>query len=265
MEDGGPVSGAKRKTADDLDEEPSKRAKVEASPAVERMVFCQGLPWSADEYSITDFFAECGGVESVELPLAADGRSSGTAFVTFTTEEATEAGLAMNGETFPGSNRWIKIIKGAYGKEQTEAKERENTEQTSSIFVGNLAWEVTEDAIREAFQECGDIYSVRFAQDRESGEFRGFGHIDFDSPESASRAVALAGTDVAGRPIRCDFAAAKKSFGGGGGGYGNGGRGRGGGGKGRGGGRCKGGGTPTLKKAAGSIPRGGATNKKITF
>ncbi|KAJ1447656.1 hypothetical protein M885DRAFT_428987, partial [Pelagophyceae sp. CCMP2097] len=73
-----------------------------------------------------------------------------------------------------------------------------------SVFLGNLSWSVTEDAIRETFGSCGTIEGVRFSTDRETGEFRGFGHLDFDSADAATAAVALAGADVCGREIRVD-------------------------------------------------------------
>lgn len=65
--------------------------------------------------------------------------------------------------------------------------------------------------------------SVRFATDRETGDFRGFGHIDFENVEGATAAVALAGTEICGRPIRMDFAAPRGEGGGGGRGGGRGG------------------------------------------
>ena len=46
---------------------------------------------------------------------------------------------------------------------------------------------------------------------------RGFGHIDFESPDSCAGAVALAGTNLDGRPINVDFAGGKKGGAGGGG------------------------------------------------
>lgn len=61
---------------------------------------------------------------------------------------------------------------------------------------------VSQDTVRQTFGECGDIKSVRFAEDRETGEFRGFGHVEFYDGEHVDAAMALANTDVMGRPIR---------------------------------------------------------------
>ena len=79
------------------------------------------------------------------------------------------------------------------------------------------------------FPGCGEITSLRFATNRETGEFRGFGHVEFDSVESAQKAFELAGSDLGGRPVRLDFAANRDGGGGGrGGGFGGRGGGRGG-------------------------------------
>ena len=122
-----------------------------------------------------------------------------------------------------------------------------------TVFVGNLAWDIDEDTLKEAFKECGEIKMVRFATDRETEEFKGYGHLEFYETEATDKAVKMAGTNILGRPIRVDYAndRRKNYNGGGGGGRGNrfggrgggrdygggrGGRGRGGFGRGRGGG-----------------------------
>ena len=46
---------------------------------------------------------------------------------------------------------------------------------------------------------------------------RGFGHVDFVSPDSCKKAVELAGSNLDGRPINVDFAGGKRNSGGGGG------------------------------------------------
>jgi len=258
-------------------------ADEDQGDAAGRTVYLQGLPWSTEESEIRSWMEGCGSIESVELPVGWDGRASGTAFVVFKEWAPAEAALGMNGETFPGSERWIKVIKGEHGRrDNNQGEAKKNTEQASSIFIGNLSWTVTEDEVRATFAPCGEISGIRFATDRETGDFRGFGHVDFDSAEAAEAAVALAGTPVGGRPIRVDYSVPKQrewgspSGGGGGKGWGSpsGGGGRGGGGKGRGaggkgkgkgrgagGGKGKGGGG--LKKAGGAIATFGGT--KVSF
>ncbi len=61
---------------------------------------------------------------------------------------------------------------------------------------------------------------MRFATDRETGELRGFGHVEFTTLEASKKAIEKTGTDVCGRPIRVDYAAPRAEGGGGGGGRG---------------------------------------------
>jgi nucleolin len=63
--------------------------------------YIKGLPWAAKDYEIKDFFKECPGVDSVDIPLGDDGRSSGTAFVIFATREGLDKALELDGQYWP--------------------------------------------------------------------------------------------------------------------------------------------------------------------
>ncbi|EEC42658.1 predicted protein, partial [Phaeodactylum tricornutum CCAP 1055/1] len=80
-----------------------------------------------------------------------------------------------------------------------------------TVFIGNLAWDVDEDTIKQSFADCGEISQVRFATDRETGDFKGFGHIEFVATESTDKAIEMAGTEILGRPVRVDFANDKRN------------------------------------------------------
>ena len=63
--------------------------------------------------------------------------------------------------------------------------------------------------------------STRWLNDRETQEFKGVGFVGFDTTEEVDKAVELGGNQLDGRPIRIDYAGAKKkegAWGGGGGG-----------------------------------------------
>lgn len=65
-----------------------------------------------------------------------------------------------------------------------------------TVFVGNLSFNIDEETLRDAFKDCGEIASIRFAEDKETGQFKGFGHVEFVDSESTDKAVQLAGTYV---------------------------------------------------------------------
>jgi len=69
-----------------------------------------------------------------------------------------------------------------------------------TIFASNLAFEMTEDDIREVFGAMGPIKSVRLIRDR-SQRSKGFAYIQYHDPEDLLRALALNQTTVRGRII----------------------------------------------------------------
>ncbi len=108
-----------------------------------------------------------------------------------------------------------------------------------NIFVGNLAFSVTESAVRTLFEAYGTVDRVSLVTDRDTGQARGFGFVEMPVNAEAERAIAaLNGQEVGGRALNVNEARPKteRSFGGGGGGGGRGGNRSGGGGGGRGGG-----------------------------
>ncbi|XZE53046.1 RNA recognition motif domain-containing protein [Planctomycetaceae bacterium SH139] len=113
------------------------------------------------------------------------------------------------------------------------------------LYVGNIAYSTTEQSLREAFSQYGEVEEVAVIMDRESGRPRGFAFVSMKNDGEAREAVEqLNGTQLDGRTINVNEAKPKASGGGGGGHRGGGGGGhRGGGGGGyRGGGGGGGGG-----------------------
>ena len=174
---------------------------------------------------------------------------------------AVAKAVAMDGQELQG--RWIKV-KEADGNEKNKApgrfgEQRPRPEGCVSLFMGNLSWEVSEDEVRGLFADCGEVTQVRFATDRETGDFKGFGHVQFAEEDSTEKGIAKAGEYVAGRAIRLDYAEDKKSAGGAGGAGGRSSFGSAGGG-GRGGGRGGGASGGRGGGAFGSGGRGGSTS-----
>ena len=97
-----------------------------------------------------------------------------------------------------------------------------------NIYVGNLAFGVTDDELQQLFAAYGDVTSANVIKDRFSGESRGFGFVEMPSKDDALAAInALNGTDFKGRSITVNEAKPKSPREGGGGGRRHGGGGRG--------------------------------------
>lgn len=94
------------------------------------------------------------------------------------------------------------------------------------LYVGNLPFSATEQAVMSKFSDCGTVESVRLITDRDTGRSKGFGFIEMSSEAEARAAIeSLNDTDFNGRPLRVNEAKPqKKRSSGRRGGYGGGGR-----------------------------------------
>lgn len=89
----------------------------------------------------------------------------------------------------------------------------------NKLYVGNLLFSKTEDDVRELFAEFGNVTEVKFINDRETGNFRGFGFVTMDTEAAAQKAIqALDRSDFGGRTLTVSEAKEPERRGGGGGG-----------------------------------------------
>ncbi|MCK6619343.1 MAG: RNA-binding protein [Calditrichaceae bacterium] len=71
-----------------------------------------------------------------------------------------------------------------------------------NLYVGNLAREVTEDDLRQAFEAYGEVSSVALIKDKFSGEPRGFGFVEMPAKDQAIAAInGLNGQELKGRAL----------------------------------------------------------------
>ena len=69
----------------------------------------------------------------------------------------------------------------------------------SKIYVGNLPFSATEDAVRQLFAQHGVVESVALITDRETGQPRGFGFVEMPRLDAARAIQNLNGQDMGGR------------------------------------------------------------------
>ncbi|KAF2724435.1 RNA-binding domain-containing protein, partial [Polychaeton citri CBS 116435] len=252
-------------------------------------LFIGNLSWSVDEEWLTREFEGFGALSGVRIITDRDsGRSKGFGYIEFTNAEDAAAALEAKAGTML-DNREIRLdFSTPRGQQNGTPREKsgqraqqygdQTGEPTNTLFVGNLAFSVEQNAVWEAFQEYGTVSGVRLPTDRETGAPKGFGYVEMGSVDEAKAALeGLQGGEIDGRPMRLDYAGAKPQnnggerggrggFGGGRGGGGRGGgfgRGGGGFGGGRGGGRggARGGRPPSTNRGG----FGDFSGKKTTF
>jgi RNA recognition motif-containing protein len=92
-----------------------------------------------------------------------------------------------------------------------------------NIYVGNLAYSVTEDDLRQAFAEFGTVASANVITDKFSGQSKGFGFVEMpDNAEADAAIKALNDSALKGRNMKVNQAKPREArparSGGGGGG-----------------------------------------------
>jgi RNA recognition motif-containing protein len=96
------------------------------------------------------------------------------------------------------------------------------------LYVGNLSFHTSSDAVRDAFSRFGEVTDVHLVTDRQTGQPRGFGFVTMGTNEAAQAAIAgMNGSDLDGRGLRVNEAEERQGGGGGGrggGGFGGGGK-----------------------------------------
>jgi RNA recognition motif-containing protein len=76
-----------------------------------------------------------------------------------------------------------------------------------NIYVGNLQYGVTEDELKELFEEFGEVMSVKIITDKYSGRSKGYGFVEMSNNNEAKKAIeSLNEKDLRGRNIRVNQA-----------------------------------------------------------
>ncbi|RHY90113.1 hypothetical protein DYB37_007379 [Aphanomyces astaci] len=168
-----------------------------------RTIFVGNVSLEATAADVKKFFTSCGKVESVRLrsvPVAGckvdqngkqnlvkkvcvnkklfvQGRDSCNAYVVFATDASVDAALKLNGSEF--FNKVLRVDRKAVSM---DAKR--------SVFVGNLAFNATDDDVRSHFDkilredaDTAAVESVRIIRDKVTHLGKGFGYVLFKKPE----------------------------------------------------------------------------------
>ncbi len=61
----------------------------------------------------------------------------------------------------------------------------------NKLYVGNLSYKLTEDALKEAFAQAGAVEEAVIITDRMSGRSKGFGFVTMSTPEEAQAAIEM--------------------------------------------------------------------------
>ncbi|OQR86862.1 hypothetical protein THRCLA_10509 [Thraustotheca clavata] len=180
-------------------------------------IFVAGLPLDADDKMLAAKFESFGEMFQAKVVYdAKTQRSRGFGFVTFCSyESALDAVRAMNQKKWDKRVLNVRFLTPKNGAPAPSAPAQPlirtieaRPEGCTTIFVGNMPYEITDEILRKVFDVCGEIKAIRFAEDITTKEFRGFGYVQFYEGQAAETAVkTLHGTVVMGRPLKVDYGA----------------------------------------------------------
>ncbi len=82
---------------------------------------------------------------------------------------------------------------------------------STKLFVGNLSFNTTENALQDAFAAHGTVVEANLMVDRMSGRPRGFGFVTMSTPEEAQKAIeAMHNAQLDGRTLTVNIARPKE-------------------------------------------------------
>ncbi|KAF2148444.1 splicing factor, CC1-like protein [Myriangium duriaei CBS 260.36] len=171
-----------------------------------RTVFCQQLAARLRSKHLIDFFEKVGPVKDAQIVRdRVSNRSKGVGYVEFKEEESVQKAIDLTGQQLMG----IPIIVSQTEAEKNRAARKNEGQPTLSngipfhrLYVGNIHFNVTEEDLEGVFSQYGEVEFVQLQKD-DNGRSRGYGFVQFSSPDDAKSALAeLNGFELAGRPIR---------------------------------------------------------------
>lgn len=84
-------------------------------------------------------------------------------------------------------------------------------ERNMNIYVGNLAYDITEDELRGVFADHGEVSSVNIISDKYSGRPKGFAFVEMPKQAEAEDAIkSLNEKEIKGRNVKVNQARPKE-------------------------------------------------------
>lgn len=183
-------------------------------------MFLGNLPFKATDDLIVSHFTSCGPIDGLHwVTDKTTGKFYGSAFLDFPSPSAASLAVELNGSEMLGRPIKVGYATGinSSGANRNNSKGKgghlaaapisDKPEGTTTVFLGNLSFDVTEEEIRELFKGCGEVTQVRWVE--KDGVFKGCGFVEFSTTASTDEAVKLNGTNLMGRPIRVDYSGNK--------------------------------------------------------
>jgi RNA recognition motif-containing protein len=182
---------------------------AEEAERLSRTVYVGNLPPKTNRKDLKRHFSTFGQVESVRLRAAAAANpkmsnraavitgdiagESISGYVVFTAGSSAVAATGASGALAFG--RHLRVDAAVKPGESSAAASRHDS--SKSVFVGNLPFDVSEEAVWSAFEACGKVSYVRLIREPRTRVGKGFGYVGFNDAGSVESALGLHGTSIA--------------------------------------------------------------------
>ncbi|PYI30788.1 hypothetical protein BP00DRAFT_426179 [Aspergillus indologenus CBS 114.80] len=167
-------------------------------------VWIGNLAFSVTKDDLRSFFtSNCSFADTtitrIHMPKGAErfgkSQNKGFAYVDFSTQKATEEAIGLSEQLLTGRRVLIKDAKSFAGRPDKPKEDGQTGSAASGhapskrIFVGNLGFDATKEAIEEHFAQCGTVANVHVATFQDSGKCKGYAWVVFEDLAAAEAAV----------------------------------------------------------------------------
>ncbi|KAK0602983.1 hypothetical protein LWI29_000138 [Acer saccharum] len=178
-----------------------------------RTLWIGDLQYWVDENYLTSCFAHTGEVISIKIIRnKITGQPEGYGFVEFVSHAAAERVLqGYNGTPMPGTEQPFRLNWASFGI----GEKRPDAGPEHSIFVGDLAPDVTDYLLQETFRaQYPSVRGAKVVTDPNTGRSKGYGFVKFLDENERNRAMTeMNGVLCSTRPMRISAATPKKTTG----------------------------------------------------
>uniref|UniRef100_A0A0A0KKV7 RRM domain-containing protein n=1 Tax=Cucumis sativus TaxID=3659 RepID=A0A0A0KKV7_CUCSA len=178
-----------------------------------RTLWIGDLQYWVDESYLNSCFAHTGEVISIKIIRnKITGQPEGYGFVEFVSHAAAERILqTYNGTQMPGTEQTFRLNWASFGI----GERRPDAGPEHSIFVGDLAPDVTDYLLQETFRaQYPSVRGAKVVTDPNTGRSKGYGFVKFADENERNRAMSeMNGVYCSTRPMRISAATPKKTIG----------------------------------------------------
>jgi len=167
----------------------------------EHKIFVGGLAQMTTKASLLVYFSQYGACDCIVMMDRDTGRSRGFGFIIFEEAEVVQSVLSVSGHVIDGKAVECRACQDAKtfpddGAATAQAVEPQPTHHSTRIFVGGLPQTCDDVKLGVHFGQFGPVLDAKVHIDPVTNRSKGFGYINYESPECVEMALANAQSNV---------------------------------------------------------------------